>query len=72
MPFDDIEDCVFADPQVTRDPAVAAPFPDSNKDFRRKPVRFGSFPRLTTKFLPRARAAARPDFTRSLIRSRSN
>ena len=33
---------------------------------------FGRWPGCRPSFLPRARAAARPDFTRSLRRSRSN
>lgn len=72
MPFDDVGNSILGDIEVTSDPAIASPTGDGLEHFRREFVRFRVLPGLAPESRPRARAAARPDFTRSLSRSCSN
>ena len=72
MPFDNVGNGVLADGEVAGDPAIASPVRDGLEHLWGKPVRFWALPGLAPEFPARAPAAARPDFTRSLSRSRLN
>ena len=72
VPFYDVEDGILADSEVTGDPAVTSSLADGLKDLGASLSDFGRWPGRRPSFFPRAFAAASPDFTRSLIKSRSN
>ncbi len=72
VPPDDGGDSVPGNAGIAGNPAVALSLIDSFQNTGSELVRFGAVSGLVAELLARAFAAASPDFTRSLIRSRSN